>query len=86
MLAPPTWITLHTLSAHSSVEVAISAAAAAPALPTFVTEMRRGDSGIVTLWHGDVAYGQPDIGLDHPGPRHRLVLNGSGPWQYDLGD
>ncbi len=83
LMAPPTWITLHTLSAHATVASAVQHFHHADT-PRFVTELRRVEGGIITMWEGDVAYGNPDMSLDEPGPRHRLRAAGTS-WVYERG-
>jgi 8-oxo-dGTP pyrophosphatase MutT (NUDIX family) len=70
-LAPPTWVTLHDLSAFASVAEAM--AALHDREPVFYeTRMAGADGELVALWHGDAGYetGDPRVA----GPRHRLVL------------
>jgi 8-oxo-dGTP pyrophosphatase MutT (NUDIX family) len=78
-LAPPTWVTLHQLSAYPTVADLV---AARPGwVPEHYTTRPIEPSRPSALaWHGDIAYdgGDPDA----PGPRHRLVM-GDGPWRYE---
>jgi 8-oxo-dGTP pyrophosphatase MutT (NUDIX family) len=68
-LAPPTWMTLHDLTAASDVDDALARFSARP--PRFYeTHVQRHDQGMTFLWSPDVAYDGGD--LDQPGPRHRI--------------
>ncbi len=77
-LVPPTWITLHQLSEHTSVESAMAWARA--------TEPRRfwtkpmGKSPKTLVWEGDVAYESLDEAM--AGPRNRLLMHPEG-WVYE---
>jgi 8-oxo-dGTP pyrophosphatase MutT (NUDIX family) len=78
-LAPPTWVTLHTLARHATVGVALDATAAA--VPeNFTTKAVLTDEGVVVLWHGDAGY--QDGNADREGARHRLWMVDSG-WRYE---
>lgn len=76
-LVPPTWVTLHQLSVHTTVAEAMAwARANEPEL--FRTRPIRKEPRTVA-WFGDVAYdGSPH---DADGPRHRLVMHETG-WVY----
>lgn len=82
-LVPPTWVTLHHLAAHRSVDDALEAAAAREpgVYASRVVQLPDGDRPVVLAWHGDVAYegGDPDA----PGPRHRLVMSEPA-WRYEV--
>ncbi len=80
-LAPPTWVTLHWLAAHSSVAAA-SAAAAARAPERFATRIATSDQGPVAVWTPDAAHASGDLAA--PGPRHRLWMSPTG-WRYERG-
>ncbi len=80
-LAPPTFITLITLAAYASVAEAIDATRAADHA-VFFTTARRTDAGMVVVWHPDVAV-DPDVALDAPGSRHRIVIAPDTPWVYE---
>lgn len=80
-LAPPTWITLHTLAAHASVAEALAAAAAREP-DIFVTRFGATPDGLVTMWAGDAGYETSDPTVE--GPRHRLVM-ADGAWRYERG-
>jgi 8-oxo-dGTP pyrophosphatase MutT (NUDIX family) len=80
-LAPPTWVTLHWLAAHSTLAAA-SAAAAARDPERFFTRIASSNEGPVAVWTPDVAHESGD--LDAPGPRHRLWMSANG-WRYERG-
>lgn len=78
-LAPPTWVTLHTLSAHPTVASAI--AATRELVPEhFTTKAVISDDGVVILWHGDAGYEDGDAA--RAGDRHRLLMLDAG-WHYE---
>ena len=82
-LAPPTWVTLHTLAEASDTADAIARAGAIEPL-VFVTRIAKTADGLAALWTGDHAYEsgeQPDA----PGPRHRLVMTET-TWRYEHTD
>jgi 8-oxo-dGTP pyrophosphatase MutT (NUDIX family) len=79
-LAPPTWMTLHYLSAFDSVDALMVDAHACEAR-YYETEMGRTERGMAAVWSGDVAYGSGD--LDAPGPRHRLWMREDG-WLLEI--
>ncbi len=77
-LAPPTWITLTQLSAHSTVAEAMAWAEA-----TESDEFRTrplGKDPLTIAWAGDAAYENGDANAE--GPRHRLVMHSDG-WVYE---
>lgn len=77
-LAPPTWISLHTLSDQKTVEDAL--AGPRDTQPErFETHIKVGDSGPVAMWAGDAGYEHSD--LDAEGSRHRLIM-GKQRWTY----
>lgn len=78
-LAPPTWVTLHDLSAWDSVERAL-AAVRTRTLEFFTTHIALTDDGPMALWHGDAGYQDKD--LARPGGRHRLHMT-RGRWVYE---
>ena len=59
-LAPPTWVTLHQLTAFDRVSEAL-AAAVAETPERFLTHPLEVDGVRMLTWHGDVAY---DDGVD----------------------
>lgn len=78
-LAPPTWVTLHTLTEAADTADALARAAAVEPL-VFVTHIATTADGLAALWSGDHAYetGEADV----PGPRHRLVMTDTA-WRYE---
>lgn len=81
-LAPPTWISLHTLAAHANVEDALSQALAREP-EHFQTHISVGGLGPVALWHGDAGWESSDA--DVPGRRHRLSMLADR-WRYERSD
>jgi 8-oxo-dGTP pyrophosphatase MutT (NUDIX family) len=77
-LAPPTFVTLHTLSAWPTVAHAMSAVRDFEP-EHFETRIAIEPGGPSALWHGDAGYETGDA--DSPGPRHRLCMHKSG-WHY----
>lgn len=78
-LAPPTWVTLHTLAAHDTVDAAIAATSAS--VPEhFTTKAAMTDEGLVVMWHGDAGYDDGDA--TRAGPRHRLWMVDPA-WRYE---
>lgn len=76
-MVPPTWITLHHLSAFSSTAQAL--AAIGEREPRFyLTKMIRKDPPTVA-WHGDAGYESGSF--IEEGPEHRLVM-GKGRWHF----
>jgi len=76
-LYPPTWVTLHGLTAHADVAAALEAARdAAPRM--FATMIR----GRVFVWEPDVACDE-SVELAASGPRHRLHAE-TLPWWYEV--
>jgi 8-oxo-dGTP pyrophosphatase MutT (NUDIX family) len=81
-LAPPTFVTLHTLARSSSVEEAMQRAGST--VPErFETHIAVTDAGPTALWHGDAGWQDADAGAS--GPRHRLTM-GKGVWRYERSD
>ena len=78
-LAPPTWVTLHELSAWTDVETALRAIDARTP-EHFTTRVARAGERPMALWHGDAGY--EDGHTDRAGPRHRLCM-GPSPWRYE---
>jgi 8-oxo-dGTP pyrophosphatase MutT (NUDIX family) len=78
-LAPPTWVTLHTMLAQPDVSAALAFLANRPARH-HATRIGRSELGPVAMWDGDAGYESTDPAL--PGPRHRLEMFGEG-YHYD---
>ncbi|SJN31264.1 Putative NUDIX/MutT-family hydrolase [Microbacterium esteraromaticum] len=75
-LFPPTWVTLHGLREHRSVD---DVYAARGEVAQFATRLAQTSTGRLACWAGDEEY--PDA----PGPvsgRHRLLM-GELPWRYE---
>jgi hypothetical protein len=70
-LAPPTWISLHSLVEASDVLRALEALRGQEP-QRFETHIKVGESGPVAIWRGDAGYEDSD--LDRPGARHRLIM------------
>jgi 8-oxo-dGTP pyrophosphatase MutT (NUDIX family) len=77
-LAPPTFVSLHTLAEHNSVGEALESLAGLEP-ERFTTHIAVSETGPVAIWHGDAGYGESD--LDVPGPRHRLIMK-KPKWEY----
>lgn len=75
-LFPPTWVTLHTLHVHPTVDDAF---AAVSAFARYETRMRQLERGMRALWAGDEDH--PDE-PGAPGARHRLTMSAL-PWVYE---
>ncbi|MGI9615434.1 MAG: NUDIX hydrolase [Acidimicrobiales bacterium] len=78
-LVPPTWLTLHQLSAHGTVADALGWAAANEP-EEFRTHPISTDP-MTLAWAGDVAY-RNGTDPSASGPRHRLIMNPAG-WMYE---
>jgi len=78
-LAPPTWVTLHDLSAFATVDDALRAVRAREP-ERFETRICVEEAGPTALWHGDAGWLTSDAST--PGPRHRLCMHG-GEWRYE---
>ncbi len=79
-IVPPTWITLHQLAAHNSVDEAITWARAVEPKPRFWTR-RLSKDPLTLVWHGDAAYETLDPKT--LGGRNRLALHAEG-WVYEF--
>ena len=75
-LAPPTWMTLRQLRGFASADAALSWCRRTPPRRYETRLAKRRDGARVALWAGDAGYATADA--DQPGPRHRLVMRGSG--------
>jgi len=78
-IAPPTWVTLHTLAAWRSVAETLDAVRARDP-ERFETHIAIEDGGPTALWHGDAGWSTSDATA--PGPRHRLRMHRRG-WAYE---
>ncbi|MEQ8840509.1 MAG: NUDIX domain-containing protein [Acidimicrobiales bacterium] len=78
-LAPPTWVTLHSLRGHGRVDGALTTLADRPARH-HATRIGRTDEGPVAMWEGDAGYDAADPTIT--GPRHRLEMYAEG-YHYD---
>jgi 8-oxo-dGTP pyrophosphatase MutT (NUDIX family) len=81
-LAPPTWVTLHSLVRHPNVAAAVAAAQAAEP-ERFMTQIALVDGTRVAMWRGDAGYEFADPTAT--GARHRLVMADDG-WRYERSD
>jgi len=79
-LAPPTWVTLHDIGRHATVDGALRAAAAQDPVPHYETHWTGVEGGAVALWAGDAGYDASDPGVD--GSRHRLWMLADG-WRLE---
>lgn len=88
-MLPPTWVSLHQLSAHADVATALAAVTAGPTERFMTRIVSQGGGVLVSLWSPDAAYparvtDEPGP-LDTPGPRHRLYMDPAG-WRYERTD
>ena len=81
-LAPPTWVTLHSLVRHPNVAEAIAAAQAAEP-ERFMTRIGLVDGTRVAMWRGYAGYELGDVAA--AGARHRLVMADAA-WRYERSD
>jgi 8-oxo-dGTP pyrophosphatase MutT (NUDIX family) len=79
-LAPPTWVTLHDLADHPTVETALEAARRRDPIPHYETRWVTIDGGAVAMWDGDGGYETSDP--NQPGGRHRLWMLADG-WRLE---
>ena len=70
-LAPPTWVTLHTIDAFDEVDHALAALDERPAR-YHETRIGRSTEGPVAMWAGDAGYDANDPSAE--GGRHRLEM------------
>jgi 8-oxo-dGTP pyrophosphatase MutT (NUDIX family) len=78
-LAPPTWVTLHTIREQRDVGTALEFLRGRPARH-HATRIGRSDDGPVAMWDGDAGY--PETDPSATGPRHRLEMFADG-YRYD---
>ena len=81
-LAPPTWITLNSLSGHANTRDALEATRAREP-ERFETRIAVESEGPIAMWKGDA--GWPEGDANQPGARHRLRMN-AGQWVYERGE
>jgi 8-oxo-dGTP pyrophosphatase MutT (NUDIX family) len=79
VLAPPTWVTLHHLTAFHRCDVALTAAGAHPPYHFAPRVVKQGPD-MCFLYDGDEAY--EHLRVDQPGTRHRLWVR-KNEWQYE---
>ena len=73
---PPTWVTLHYLAKHDSVDELLAALAAQPP-KIYETHLGKTESGErVAIWRGDAGYDAWDAKIT--GRRHRITMAKSG--------
>lgn len=75
-LVPPTFVTLHYLAQHGSVDSALRGLCPSAGPRHYVTQATKGDEGMVILWEEDAGYEALDPSV--PGARHRLVIGADG--------
>jgi 8-oxo-dGTP pyrophosphatase MutT (NUDIX family) len=78
-IVPPTWVTLHQLSQHASVESALAWARENES-ERFTTRGIMNVKPRMVLWEGDAGYHSGDPAAQ--GGRHRLVMDRNG-WRYE---
>ena len=74
-LAPPTYVTLHTLGEYATVAAALEGLGAGEPR-RYVTRIAGTEEGMVVMWKGDAGYEQADASVS--GPRHRLLMTKEG--------
>ena len=79
-LAPPTWVTLHTLARATTVADALEQTAASDPL-RFITRIAFLDDRMIAMWTGDAGYENGDPAT--AGARHRLVMAKDATWSYE---
>lgn len=79
-LAPPTWVTLHTLGRFATTEAALEGLARRRPR-RYETSIGEGPDGAVAMWFGDAGYETADPTA--PGPRHRLTMAPGGGYRFD---
>ena len=75
-LVPPTFVTLHYVARHPTVDAALRGLVPKDGPRHYVTQIASGDDGVAVLWEGDAGYATLDASA--PGPRHRLVMTKDG--------
>lgn len=74
-LVPPTFVTLHYLSQHATVDAALRELGRGGPR-RYVTQIANSDEGMVAMWQGDAGYETRDPSVE--GPRHRLLVSKQG--------
>jgi len=82
-LVPPTWVTLHYLARHGSVDAALGGLIPTGGPRRYVTQLAKSEQGLVVMWEGDAGY--PTLDASVSGPRHRLVMTKQGFFFDDSG-
>ena len=75
-LAPPTWVSLHYIAQHNTVDAVLARFRSTPARYYETHIGKRADGVRAAMWHGDAGYESSDA--DAPGARHRLVMAAGG--------
>lgn len=75
-LVPPTWVTLHYLAHHATVDEALRGLVPADGPRHYVTQIVKGEGGMVVMWEEDAGYATKDASV--AGPRHRLLMTKEG--------
>ena len=78
MIMPPTYVSLHYLTQHSTIKSVMESIAQEDA-EIFETRFKKDETGFVTFWQGDAAYESQDLAIE--GPRRRLIC-GPQKWDY----
>ena len=78
MIMPPTYVSLHYLTQHSTIKSVMESIAQEDA-EIFETRFKKDETGFVTFWQGDAAYENQDLTIE--GPRRRLIC-GPQKWDY----
>ncbi|MEM9036672.1 MAG: NUDIX hydrolase [Actinomycetota bacterium] len=79
-LVPPTFVTLHYLAQHDSVDAALRDLVPAGGPRHYVTQLAKAEDAMVVMWEEDAGYQTLDASV--PGPRHRLTI-GAGGYEFD---
>ena len=75
-LVPPTYVTLHYLQEHATVDAALRDLTPTAGPRRYVTQISGSDEGMVVMWQEDAGYDARDASI--PGPRHRLLMTKEG--------
>ncbi len=78
MIMPPTYVSLHYLTQHSTIKSVMESIAQEDA-EIFETRFKKDETGFVTFWQGDAAYESQDLTIE--GPRRRLICSPQ-KWDY----